>query len=104
MLTPCKQRIQVDDITVGTRMTVFKNLFNASCTKGSPESDYLKGTVLQVQAISLPYLLVHATDPLKGRCKLSVDVRDHLFMPISDSYAEAVLEGSTDNPDDSHGN
>ncbi len=64
MLSPCKQRIQVDDIVVGTRMTVFRNHFKVAPAPGAAESDYLKGSVLQVQAISLPYLLVAVCDPL----------------------------------------
>ena len=73
-----KQCIQIDDLEVGTCMTVFKNHF-------------LKGSVLQVQAMNLPYLFVHVTDPLRGRQNLAVDVRDHIFMPLNDEYIRAIL-------------
>lgn len=89
-----KQRLQipVDDIKTGTRMTVLRN--HARCPSGH-EWDYLKGTVLQVVAISLPYVLVEAFDSVRGKANLSIDVRRHVFARVSDEYANAVI-ASTD--------
>ena len=88
-----RQRIQIDDLQIGTCMTVFRNRFRTAPMKGAPESDYLKGAVLEVQAINLPYVLVQATDPVHGQCHVAVDVRDHAFMPVTDEYVAAVLNG-----------
>ena len=94
MATQNKRRIQIDDLQIGTCMTVFRNRFLAAPTKGAPESDFLKGSLLQVQALNLPYVLVRVTDPLRGRQSLAVDVRDHVFMPVNDEYAKAILEST----------
>ena len=99
MKTRNKQRIQIDDLEIGTCMTVFKNHFRAGPVKGAPESDYLKGSLLQVQALNLPYVLVRVTDPLRGRQNLAVDVRDHVFMPVTDEYAKAIIDGTAETAD-----
>ena len=88
--------IAVDDLAIGTTMTVFRNRVSGSSPLHVPETDYLKGTVLRVHAISLPYLLVQAFDPQRGSCFLSVDVREHEFMPVSETYAVAVIRGCLD--------
>ena len=94
MKSPSKRRIQIDDLEVGTVMTVLRNRFLTAPVKGAPESDFLKGSLLQVQALNLPYVLVRVTDPLRGRQSLAVDVRDHVFMPVNDEYAKAILEST----------
>lgn len=94
MTTQNKRRIQIDDLQIGTCMTVFRNRFPAAPIKGAPESDFLKGSLLQVQALNLPYVLVRVTDPLRGKQSLAVDVRDHVFMPVNDEYARAIIEST----------
>ena len=89
-----KSGIAIDDISVGTRMTVLRNRTNRTMAAQPPESDYLKGTVLQVTAISLPYLLVQAFDPLRGRANISIDVRQHQFVKVDDAYADAIIRSS----------
>jgi hypothetical protein len=91
--------VEIDDISVGTRMTVLRNPFHVDFGVCGTESDYLKGTVLQVVAISLPYLLVQAFDPVRGRANVSVDVRQHWFGKVGDAYADAVIRGC-DKPDE----
>ena len=69
-------------------MTVLRNqLIHPS----GHEWDYLKGTVLQVIAISLPYVLVEAFDSVRGKANLSIDVRRHIFGRINDEYANAII-------------
>ena len=94
MTTQNKRRIQIDDLQIGTCMTVFRNRFPTAPIKGAPESDFLKGSLLQVQALNLPYVLVRVTDPLRGKQSLAVDVRDHVFMPVNDEYARAIIEST----------
>lgn len=96
MQTNPSSRIAVDDFSIGTTMTVFRNRAKEAAAFQVPETDYLKGTVLRIQAISLPYLLVQAFDPLRGSCLLSVDVREHEFMPVSETYAVAIIRQCTD--------
>lgn len=89
MNTKSKLEIPVDDLTVGSRMTVLRNRLRCP---GGHEWDYLKGTVLQVTAISLPYVLVEAFDSVRGKANLCIDVRQHTFARISDQYANAVIQ------------
>jgi len=96
MKTRNKRRIEIDDLEIGTCMTVFRNRFPVAPIKGAPESDFLKGSLLQVQALNLPYVLVRVTDPLRGKQSLAVDVRDHVFMPVNDEYAKAIIESTSD--------
>ena len=91
MKTRRNQRIQIDDLEIGTCMTVFKNHFRAAPSKRAPESDFLKGAVMRVKAMNLPYIFVHVTDPLRGRQSMAVDVRYHIFMPLNEDYAQAIL-------------
>ena len=92
MSADCKQGIEVDDLQVGTRMTVTHNHSPADPRRMDPASEFLKGSVLDVVAISLPYLLVRVHDPIRGTAHLSVDVRNHRFMPVTPEYAEAVIQ------------
>ena len=79
----------IDDLVVGGRMTVLRNHGKMPC---GHERSYLKGTVLHVTAISLPYVLVEAFDPVRGKANISVDVRQHIFGRINDEYANAVIQ------------
>lgn len=92
--------IAVDDVSVGTRMTVLRNRRGPQRGPCGSESDFLKGTVLQVTAISLPYILVQAFDPLRGRANVSVDVRQHWFGKVDDAYADAVIRSSVEHDED----
>ena len=92
-------RLAIDDISVGTRMTVMRNRLGPRTGPCTPESDYLKGTVLQVTAISLPYILVQAFDPLRGRANMSIDVREHQFGKVDDAYADAIIRSASE-PDE----
>ena len=91
--------VAVDDISVGTRMTVLRNRRTPTVGPSGPESEYLKGAVLHVTAISLPYVLVQAFDPLRGRANISIDVRQHLFSKVDDAYADAIIR-SVSEPDE----
>ena len=83
-----KLEIAVDDFTIGSRITVLRNKQLMPC--GS-ESGYLKGTVLHVTAISLPYILVEAFCPMRGKTGISLDIRQFRFARINDEYANAVI-------------
>lgn len=91
--------IAIDDVSVGTRMTVMRNRRGPQFGPCGPEKDYLKGTVLQVTAISLPYILVQAFDPQRGRANISVDVRQHQFGKVDDAYADAIIRSSGERDD-----
>jgi len=86
-----KHQIAVDDLEPGQFFTVLRNKFRIAPHPNAPESDYLKGTVLRVESVNLPYILVSAADPRKGVWNSIVDVRDHLFGRVSTEYANAVL-------------
>lgn len=90
MRTQPKQRIEVDDIAVGTRMTVL-DCNVASPRRVSPSFDVLKGAVLDVVAVSLPYLMVRIHDPMRGTAAMAIDVRELRFAPVSAEYAEAII-------------
>ena len=83
-----KLEIAVDDITIGSRITVLRNHGRMQC--GNEPSD-LKGTVLHVSAISLPYILVEAFCPMRGKTGISLDIRQFQFARINDEYANAVI-------------
>ena len=83
-----KLEIAVDDITIGSRITVLRNRGRMTCGN---EPGYLKGTVLHVTAISLPYILVEAFCPTRGKIGITLDVRQHQFARINDEYANAVI-------------
>ena len=83
-----KLEIAVDDITVGSRITVLRNHGRMPC---GHEPSFLKGTVLHVIAISLPYFLVEAFCPMRGKSGVSLDVRQYQFARINDEYANAVI-------------
>jgi len=81
-----------DDFHPGEFITVLRNQFRQPLPMGkSVESDYLKGVVLRVAALNLPYVLCQAADPMKGTAMITVDVRDHVFSRVSEEYAEAVM-------------
>ncbi len=78
-------------------MTVLKSRRGQDCAQGTPQADFLKGSVLQVTAMSLPFVLVQAFDPLRGRAKLTIDVRIHQFGTVNDEFADAVIRCSSEN-------
>ena len=82
-----KLEIAVDDIVIGSRITVLRN----RTMPGGNETGYLKGTVLHVTAISLPYILVEAFCPRLGKSGISLDIREFRFGRINDEYANAVI-------------
>ena len=84
-------QIAVDDLEVGQCFTVLRNRFRVAPHPQAPESDYLKGTVLRVESLNLPYVLVIAADPRKGLWSVIVDVRDHQFGRVTGEYVNAVL-------------
>ena len=80
-----------DDFEISQHITVLHNQPQRGFADApTVESDYLKGTVLKIVAISLPYLVVEACDPSKGRGTLTVDVREHEFIRLNDAYVRAV--------------
>ena len=86
-----KTQIAVDDLEVGQFFTVLRNNLRVAPHPGAPESDYLKGTVLQVESTNLPYILVSAADPRKGFWSSIIDVRDHVLGRVSPEYVNAVV-------------
>jgi len=93
-MKPSKSQIAVDDLEVGQYFTVVRNKFKIAPHPNAPESDNLKGSVLQVESINLPYILVNASDPRNGVWKTIVDVRIHQLARVSSDYVEAVQASS----------
>ena len=87
-------RIAVDDLVVGTRMTVLLNRWESDYPQMPFLHAYLKGTVLEVVAISLPYVLVSSFEAGSPKATISIDVREHQFIAVGDDYADAVIQSS----------
>ncbi|WP_442505099.1 hypothetical protein SH528x_003873 [Novipirellula sp. SH528] len=60
--------------------------------------DMLKGAVLDVVAVSLPYLFVRVHDPMRGISAMSIDIRDLQFMHVTPEYAAAIVTESEKSP------
>lgn len=91
-----------DDLEDGEHITVLHNrrVEEGFLEQLGVESDYLKGTVLKIVAMNLPYMVVEAADTSRGRATLTIDVRDHQFMRLNRAFVDAVQRScSSDKPD-----
>lgn len=83
-------QLPVDDLRLGQFFTILRNKDRCGPHPDAPESRYLKGTVLKVKSISLPYVFVKAADPQYGCWSSIIDVRKHLLGRVSDDFAHKV--------------
>jgi len=99
---PVRKRsiVTPDDFKIDKYVSVLHNRIHQNWGPAT-SSDYLKGVVLKIVAINLPYLVVEGWDPAKGTGTFTVDVREHKFMALNGAYVEAVQRtcAAKNNPD-----
>ena len=84
-------RVSPDDFEIGSCITVLNNRRTPWPYGEGPECGILKGSVLKIRSMNLPYILVDAADPQVGLVSLVVDVREHLFQRVARDFADAVI-------------
>jgi hypothetical protein len=95
------KKLQVDDFEIGMTVTVFKGAIKHNSSTGlsslltgttTEENNYGKGSILEVEAIDLPYIIT---------CNLlhpsldsnTWDLRNTKFAIPSDSFIKTTMEG-----------
>ena len=85
------RHIVADDFEVGRKLMVSKSR-RKPMPDGHVAMDFmLKGALIEIKSMNLPFILVTASCPMRGKQDLIVDVRDHEFVRVSPEFAEAVL-------------
>ena len=83
--------IEADDFEVGRKMMVSRSRCK-QVAEGQVAIDFMvQGTVIEVKALNLPYILVSASCPIRGHTDLVLDIRDHEFIRVTTEFAEAVF-------------
>ena len=85
------RRITADDFEIGKKLMVSRSRQKPEAP-GQVSLDFmLKGAVIEVQSLNLPFVLATACCPMRGKTDLIVDIRDHEFIRVSSEFANAVL-------------
>ncbi len=87
--------LQPDDLEIGRCVTVLKGQTTTICDRDggnirTKEDNSLKGVVLEIVAIDLPYLLVDRYyEPGSRSHRIEIDVRELVFKALSQDYVDA---------------